>query len=119
MRVAVPERVLPTLAELLDAPERAVDLPRNEAVRLLVRVGALAEVLRVAASTQAPSVEHREAAQGGMLTPDEAARIAGLTRAQFYRRKAFRPAIVRAGHRTLRVNEKKLRQIMASLTSVL
>jgi hypothetical protein len=113
----VPERATPRPAELLDAPARAMELPQSEAVALLAKVGALAEVLRVRATAPA-LVEHPEASGDKMLAPAEAARITGLTIAQFYRRRAFRPAIVRAGHRTLRVSEKKLRRIMAGMVSV-
>jgi hypothetical protein len=105
------------VTELLDSPEKAVDLPKHEAVRLLARVGALAEVLRVAANAS-PRAERPEAGDDAMLTPAQAAQVAGLTVPQFYRRKAFRPAIVKAGHRTMRVSEKKLRRIMAGMVSV-
>ena len=114
---AVPERDLPTLAELLDSPEGALNLPRHEAVRLLARVGALAEVLRVTVAAGGTGGPGHDPSDDGMLTPQEAARIAGLTVEQFYRRRAFKPAILKVGHRTLRVSEKKLRRIMAGMVS--
>jgi hypothetical protein len=47
-----------------------------------------------------------------MLTVQQAAALAGMTVAQFYRRKGFRPAVVKMGHRTIRVSNRKLRRIL-------
>jgi hypothetical protein len=101
------------LAELLRDPAAALRFSPEEAAGLLAQLEGVAAVLRLAATAQAPPQEQEKL--DGMLEPAEAARLAGLTVEQFYRRKVFRPAIVRAGHRTRRVNERKLRRILAGL----
>ena len=106
-------RMTPDLSTLLADPARALELPPAEAAVVLARVAGLADVLRIAAGARAEPPDERDG--DGMIKPEEAARIAGLTLAQFYRRKVFRPACVKAGHRTLRVNERKLRRILAGL----
>jgi hypothetical protein len=103
----------PDLASLLSDPGSALELSPAEAAAVLARVAGLEAVLRVAAGAKAEPPEEREG--DGMIEPEDAARIAGLTLAQFYRRKALRPACVKVGHRTLRVNERKLRRILAGL----
>jgi hypothetical protein len=101
------------LAELVDRPELALSLAPTDAAAMLAKLAGVVAVLNVAASAQTPPPGERDS--DGMLKPDDAARIAGLTRKEFYRRKVFRPACVKAGHRTLRVNERKLRRILAGL----
>lgn len=71
---------------------------------------------RLATAGQAENGEQPEPGEDGMLTPEAAARIAGLTVDALRRRKAFRPAIVKLGHRTLRVDERKLRRILARMS---
>ena len=105
-------RPVPTLADLLDAPERALDLDPVEAARLLATVGALEAVLR--ARVAAPE-RNGDGAEAAMLSVEQAAGIAGVTVEAFYRRKAFRSSIVKLGHRTRRVNERKLRRILAAM----
>src|SRR5262245_9273555 len=105
----------PDLASLLADPVRALELPPEEAAAVLARVAGLEAVLRVAAGARAEPPDDRDG--DDMIKPAEAARIAGLTVAEFYRRKVFRPACVKAGHRTLRVNERKLRRILAGLSA--
>jgi hypothetical protein len=51
---------------------------------------------------------------GKLISVPEAACMAGVTAEQFYRRTAFRPATVKLGHRTMRVDEKRLRRILES-----
>jgi hypothetical protein len=51
-----------------------------------------------------------------MLTVEQAAVIAGVTVAQFHHRAKFRPAKVKLGHRTVRVNRRKLLRIIAENT---
>jgi hypothetical protein len=103
----------PDLASLLANPSRALELPPTEAAAVLAQVAGLEAVLRVAAGAVAKPSDERDG--DGMIKPADAARIAGLTVAEFYRRKVFRPACVKAGHRTLRINERKLRRIIAGL----
>jgi hypothetical protein len=101
------------LAELVDRPELALSLAPTDAAAMLAKLAGVVAVLNVAASMQTPPPDERDG--DGMLKPAEAARIAGLTVKEFYRRKVFRPACVKPGHRTLRVNERKLRRILAGL----
>jgi hypothetical protein len=103
----------PDLSALLADPARALELSAAEAAAVLARVAGLEAVLRVAASAKAGQPDERD--DDGLIKPEDAARIAGLTLREFYRRKVFRPACVKAGHRTLRVNERKLRRILAGL----
>jgi len=105
----------PDLPTLLADPARALELPPAEAAAVLARVAGLEAVLRVAAGAMAKPQDERDG--DGMIKPADAARIAGLTVAEFYRRRVFRPACVKAGHRTLRVNERKLRRILAGLSA--
>jgi len=112
-----PLGIAPDVADLLRAPERAMELAPADAVRLLAHVGALEAVLRLAAATPArsPARDEVPAPGDGLVSVDEGARIAGLTREQLLRRKAFRPSISRQGHRTLRVDPKELRRILAQM----
>src|SRR5262245_16536221 len=103
------------LARLLADPTRALELRPIEAAALLAQVAGLEAVLRVAAGVKSEPPDERD--DDGMIKTADAARIAGLTVAEFYRRKVFRPACIKAGHRTLRVNERKLRRILAGLGS--
>lgn len=115
----MPERlgIVPTAADLLDAPERALDLPHSEAMSMLARVGALEATLRARLAARSESRNDEQAAHEGLLSVDEAARRAGVSHEQFLRRKAFRPAIVRQGHRTLRVSAMRLERIIAQMVA--
>ena len=97
--------------DLLNEPERAADLPRDEAVRLLVKVEGLAAALRIAASRTAaePAKDERDAVT---ISLDEAARISGLTRKALLRCKPLRAALVKLSGKRLVVNEAKLRTIL-------
>src|SRR5262249_19218624 len=106
-------RMTPDLHALLADPAQALELQPAEAAALLARVAGLEAVLRVAASANAAQPDERDG--DGLIKPEDAARITGLSLKEFYRRKVFRPACVKAGHRTLRVNERKLRRILAGL----
>jgi hypothetical protein len=107
---------MPSVNEMLDAPERAMELPQQEAVRLLARAGALTEVLRIAAAARpSQNGEQPKASEDALLTLEQGARIACVTPEQLRRRASFRPCIVKQGHRTLRVNERKLRAIIARM----
>jgi hypothetical protein len=91
----------PHLAALLDELDVA-----------LAKVEALRE--RIAAARHEGNGSEPEPTGGdGFVTAEQAASLAGVTVEQFYRRRAFRPAIVKYGHRTMRVNERKLRRILA------
>jgi hypothetical protein len=111
----VPERALPSLPDLLTEPARALELASGEAVSLLAQVGALAEVLRIAAARSSANGEQPKASEDGLLTLEQGARIACVSAEQLRRRRSFRPCIVRLGHRMLRVNERKLRAILARM----
>jgi acyl dehydratase len=78
---------------------------------LLAKLAGVVAVLNVAAAAQ--TAEHEGRAADGMLTVEQAAALAGVTADQFYRRKRFRSAVVKLGHRTLRVSDRKLRRILA------
>lgn len=96
---------------LITEPERALELAPMDAVRLLAQLEGLAAVVRLAAVAKPAALPE---ANGGLITPVEAARLAGLSVRQLYRRRALRPALVRVGHRTLRVDERKLRRLLAA-----
>jgi hypothetical protein len=105
-------RLEPNLSALVADPALALRLRPVEAATLLARVEGLAAILRLAATT-APA--GAEAAASALIGVDEAAHRAGVSREQFLRRRAFRPAIVRQGHRTLRVNAKRLERVLAQM----
>lgn len=106
--------IVPTVAELLGAPERALELAPAAAASMLATVEGLAAVLRLAAAA-APS--DRTAEANALLSVEEAAARAGVSHVSFLRRRAFRPAIVKQGHRTLRVNPRRLDRILAQMGS--
>jgi hypothetical protein len=58
--------VVPAAADLLDAPERALGLPRATAAAMLAKVEGLASVLRIAASTGAARNPARATGEGIM-----------------------------------------------------
>ena len=103
-------RPAPRLTDLLEAPERAMDLTLPEAAALLAKAEGLAAVAR--ARLAAIPAGTRNGPPDDMLTVPEAAQLAGVTVTQFYRRRVFRPAIVKLGHRTVRVSENRLRRIL-------
>ena len=103
-----------SVAELLDAPARALELAPAEAVAMLAEVEGLAAVLRIAAAAEP---RDRTTAGDALLSVAEAAARAGVNHDSFLRRRAFRPAIVKQGHRTLRVNAKRLERILAQMES--
>jgi hypothetical protein len=105
-----------SLDALARDPVLATELSEPVRLRLLAAAEGVAAVLRLASTAQQP--EKRSGSQpGAMLTVPEAAQLAGVTVEQFYRRKRFRPAIVKLGHRTARVDEKKLRRILSETES--
>jgi hypothetical protein len=101
-----------SLDALARDPALAAGLPEPARLRLLAAAEGVAAVLRLP-PTGRPSANGTPSAPGEMLTAQAAAALAGVTPEQFYRRKRFRAAIVRLGHRTLRVDERKLRRILA------
>ena len=81
-----------------------------EALLPLAEIAIDIAVARLAtARKQAPAPDRSR-----LISAEEAAKMAGVTVAQFYRRVAFKPAIVKLGHRTVRVNESRLRKILES-----
>ena len=79
-----------------------------EAMRPLAEVAIDIAIARLAtASKQALAPD-----QGRLIAVEDAAKMAGVTASQFYRLAAFKPAVVKLGHRTLRVNEARLRRIL-------
>ena len=106
--------IVPTLADLLGTPERALDLAPGEAAAMLAQVEGLAAVLRLAAAAEP---HDRTMRADALLSVEEAADRAGVSHDSFLRRRAFRPAIVKQGHRTLRVHPKRLDRILAQMGS--
>jgi hypothetical protein len=102
--------------DLLNEPKRALDLPRDEAIDLLARVGVLAEMLRIRA-TQPEAVAASTNGDLIIISLDEAARRVSMARRQFLRCPAFKLAIVKLGHRTRGVDERTLQSIIATRRS--
>jgi hypothetical protein len=100
----------PKEAELLDAPSGVTKLTPDERASLRVKLAALAAALDACPADGAPAME--DPAQPLLVTVDEAAHLTGVTHDAFLRRQRFRPAVVRLGHRTRRVDVKKLRGIL-------
>jgi hypothetical protein len=93
-------------------------MPTHQIPALLAYLAALQSA--VAARLQSTAASGRngaDAPEAGLITVEEAAHMAGVTREQFMRRVVFRPAIAKLGHRTTRVNEMQLRRILANLGS--
>jgi hypothetical protein len=103
---------VPTLNDLARDAALAAGLPEPERLRLLALAEGIAGVLRAPRDQGSPSREGEPDGEG-MLTVEQAAGMAGVTVEQFYRRTLFRAAIVKLGRRTIRVNERKLRRILA------
>ena len=78
----------PTLDALADAPERALDLPRDVAALLLARVGAIEAVLR--ARLAGPPGGNGEDSTGDdtMLSAAQAAKRTGMSRRWLYAQAA-------------------------------
>ncbi len=78
--------IVPTPAELLADPERALDLPFPEAATMLARVGALDALLRVRlAASQAPESDREQpAGEDGLLSAADAARRTGMSKRWLY-----------------------------------
>ena len=97
------------------APADVANLPPEALPGLLAALAALqgAIAARLAAAPVHALNGEAAAASDGLLPVEEAARLAGVTVKEFYRRKALRPAVVKLGHRTIRVNERKLHRILA------
>jgi len=104
-----------TLDGLVAKPHLARDLDPDIALALLAeatdQLGRLQMAVSVLAAraTAQPREDH---AAPEMLTVEQAASIAGMSAEAFLRRSRFRPAVVRLGHRTLRVDERKLRRVL-------
>ena len=96
------------------SPADVAKMPAEAMPGLLVELGALhgAALAHLAAM---PSRNGDRSPADGLITTEEAARMAGVTAEQFARRLVFKPALVKLGHRTTRVNEKRLCRILAEL----
>ena len=103
------------LCRFLDAPDEVSTLPATERAMLATKVSALVLALATTRSVDPAPAPDVSAAKPGYLTIVQAAELAAVTPEAFRRRNTFRPAIVRLGHRTLRVDERRLRRILASL----
>ena len=69
---------VPTPAELLDAPERALALAPTDAAAILAKVDGLASILRLAAAAPEPNGE-RLVRDDGPLSAAEAAKRTGMS----------------------------------------
>jgi hypothetical protein len=108
-------RVAPTLDELHADPGRVSELTPAQAKQLAEDMVTLWTILAARAlSWSSPGPDTPPRAER-MLEVPEAAHLAGVTVKQFYRRRVFRPAIVKLGHRTARVNASKLHRILAGM----
>jgi hypothetical protein len=112
-RVVVAETIRPLLGL---QPDDVADLPPAVLPGLLAALAALQTA--VAAKLAGMPAEGRQGdppASDGLLHVEVGARMAGVTREQFLRRQAFRPTLVKLGHRTIRVDERKLRRVLAQI----
>jgi hypothetical protein len=113
----------PNAAELLDQPERALDLSPADARELLLKLVVLVEDVRLAAGApaqngQAPEPLPRDTsgASDHWIRPDAAATIAETTRRGIYglaRRKDWRPFVRRLTRKMLQIEEHGLRAWLA------
>lgn len=95
------------------SPADVAKMPAEQVPALLAALAGLQTA--AAARLAVPSRNDPHSTPDGLILVEEAARMAGVTCEQFLRRKAFRPAVVKLGHRTTRVNEKRLRRILSEL----
>lgn len=102
-------RPVPSLAELVEAPRRVLDLPADEAAALLERVAAVHALLlaRVAASSTATV---NGAGPDEMLTAKQAARRTGMSPRLLYKRARAGelPFAVRVSARSVRFSARGL-----------
>lgn len=108
----------PDIAKLMADPARALELPPDEAARLLAQLEGLAAVARVAAATRLAMPVGSEATP----TPDrllgvaEAAQLLGLTPKALYARASKLPFTRRLGRGTLRFSLAGAQAWMAAET---
>jgi predicted DNA-binding transcriptional regulator AlpA len=108
------------VSEMFEAPEKALELPRDEAVRVLARIAAVSEVLRIVAARPMPEANGERATEmpDRLITVDEAAQRLGCTAKALYKRAARLPFTRRLGPGTLRFSERGLSAWLAgSLTT--
>jgi excisionase family DNA binding protein len=100
----------PDPAELLNAPERALELPVPEAAVLLARIGALEAILRarLGAVRTEPSRLEPVVALDRLLTADEAARRLGMSKRWLYANASTLPFARRLSGRAVRFSERDL-----------
>jgi len=99
-----------SLNDLHTDPALVMQLSEPVRLRLLAAAEGVASILRAALAT--PSETEPAGPVEGTLSVEQAAARVGLSVEQFYRRKALRPAIVKLGHRTCRVDARKLDRIL-------
>lgn len=88
-------------------------LPREAMPALLAELAALQTAV---AARLAAVPEESGNGEDGLVSVEAAVALVGLKDNEaFLRREAFRPAVVKIGHRTTVVNMKKLRRILAAM----
>jgi hypothetical protein len=105
---------MPDVRDLLDDPAAVERMSPAEAAAAFAELAPLVAALAERMAQREAVPKRAENGADGLVTVEQAAALAGVTVAQFYRRRAFRPAVVRLGHRTLRVNERKLRRLLGA-----
>lgn len=96
------------------APEDVQNLSPQQAAELYVEASAVTAALLARMLERTPA-SAQPATTTGLLTVEAAAKLAGVSREAFLRRKRFRSTIVKIGHRTLRVSEKRLLRVLDGL----
>jgi hypothetical protein len=99
-----------SLNDLHADPALVVQLSEPARLRLLAAAEGVACILRTALAS--PSATEPAGPAEVTLSVEQAAARVGLSVEQFYRRKALRPAIIKLGHRTCRVDARKLDRIL-------
>lgn len=105
-----------TLALLLDAPERAIDLPAEEVPALLARLTSLQGVL-LARLLARPIPEGEQKPDGSgdrLLTAGEAATVIGVSPRWLYRHANHLPFSRRFSRKVLRFSAKGLERWIAA-----
>lgn len=106
---------VPALTELLQDPARAEALPPEAARALLLQLAPLQEALRLRALHAGVQNGQPEAlAEDRLLTPQEAARLLGVTPPWLYRRSRSLPFARRLSRKCLRFSEAGLRRWQAA-----
>jgi len=110
-RLAVADHLPVSLPSVADVAH----LPAEQLPALLAGLAALQAAAAARLLTASPPVRNGHEPADRLLPVEQAARIAGLTREQILRRVAFKPALVKLGHRTIRVDVRKLHDILTHI----